>query len=74
MLLTKINFNKGTKEWSQEQCEKARAIIEKCSFLFVMSSMDLGKTDLAKHHIELENYTPIKDQYSQILPHQYEEV
>ena len=36
--------------------------------------MDLGKTDLVKHHIELNNYTPIKDQYRRILPQQYEEV
>ena len=39
-----------------------------------MDSMDLGKTDLVKHHIELTNYTPIKDRYRQILPQQYEEV
>ena len=28
--------------------------------------MDLGKTDLVKHHIELTNYTPIKDRYRRI--------
>ena len=39
-----------------------------------MDSMDLGKMDLVKHHIELTNYTPIKDQYMQIPPQQYEEV
>ena len=39
-----------------------------------MDSLDLGRTDLVKHHIELSNYTPIKDRYQHIPPHQYEEV
>ena len=39
-----------------------------------MSSTELGKTDLVKHHIELKDYTPIKDRYRRIPPHQYEEV
>ena len=52
----------------------ARALLVKYSFLFTMDSMDLGKTDLVKHHIELTNYTPIKDWYRQIPPKQYEEV
>ena len=32
------------------------------------------KTDLVKHHIELTNYTPIKDRYRRIQPQQYEEL
>ena len=38
-----------------------------------MDSLDLGRTDLVKHHIELSNYTPIKDRYQRIPPHQYED-
>ena len=73
-LLTKIDFGEGTKGWTQEQKERARALLTKYSFLFAMDSMDLGKTDLVKHHIELTNYTPIKDRYRRIPPQQYEEV
>ena len=65
---------KGTKEWTQEQKERARALLTKYSFLFAMDNLDLGKTDLVKHHIELTNYTPIKDRYRRIPPQQYEEV
>ena len=36
--------------------------------------MDLGKTDLVKHHIELTNYTPNKDRNRRILPQHDEEV
>ena len=39
-----------------------------------MDNLDLGKTDLVKHHIELTNYMPIKDRYRRIPPQQYEEV
>ena len=74
VLLTKIGFNEVTTGWTDEQCKEARTLLVKYSFLFAMDSMDLGKTDLVKHHIELNNYTPIKDQYRRILPQQYEEV
>ena len=74
MLLTKIDFKEGTKEWSEDQREKARAVLTQYSFLFAMDTMDLGKTDLVKHHIELTNYTPIKDRYRRIPPQQYKEV
>ena len=49
-LLTKIDFKEGTKDWSEDQREKARAVLTKYSFLFAMDTMDLGKTDLVKHH------------------------
>ena len=74
MLLAKIGFNEGTTGWTDEQQEEARTLLVKYSFLFAMDRMDLGKTDLVKHHIELNNYTPIKDRYRQIQPQQYEEV
>ena len=74
MLLTRIGFGEGTKGWTDEQRKEARALLVKYSFLFAMDSMDLGKTDLVKHHIELTNYTSIKDWYRQILPQQYKEV
>ena len=63
VLLPKIGFSEFTKGWTDEQGEEARALLVKYSFLFAMDSMDLGKTDLVKHHIELTNNTPIKDRY-----------
>ena len=74
LLLDKINFKDGTKDWSEDQRVQARAVITEYSFLFAMNSMDLGKTDLVKHHIELTKYNPIKDHYRLIPPQQYEEV
>ena len=51
MLLTKIDFDDGTKEWTQEQKKRAKTLLTKYSFLFAMDSMDLGKTDFAPSHL-----------------------
>ena len=73
-LFEQIKLEEGTSHWTEEQRSWVRTVIEKYSFLFAMSSSDLGRTDLVKHHIQLDNYTPIKDRYRRIPPHQYEEV
>ena len=70
--LTKLA--EGTVHWTDKQREDARKLIEEYSFLFVMGSLNLGCTNLVKHHIELTDYTPIKDRYWWIPPHQYKEV
>ena len=73
-LFEQIKLEEGTSHWTEEQRSRVWAVIEKYSFLFAMGSLDLGRTDLVKHHIQLDNYTPIKDRYQRIPPHQYEEV
>ena len=74
ILLEQIKLEEGTADWTDEQRKRVKSVIEKYSFLFAMNSLDLGRTDLVKHHIELKDYTPIKDRYRRIPPHQYEEV
>ena len=73
-LFEQIKLEEGTSHWTEEQCSRVQAVIEKYSFLFAMNSLDLGRTDLVKHHIQLDNYTPIKDRYRRIPSHQYQEV
>ena len=70
--LTKLA--EGTAGWMEEQQQRAKDVIKKYSFLFAMGTLDLGRTNLVKHKIELTDYTPIKDRYRRIPPHQYEEV
>ena len=74
ILFEQIKLEEGTADWTEEQKSRVRSVIEKYLFLFAMSSLDLGRTDLVKHHIELKDYTPVKDRYHRIPPHQYEEV
>ena len=42
--------------------------------LFALNSNDLGHTNVVKHNIRLDDYTPFKECYRQIPPHMYEEV
>ena len=74
VLFEQIKLEEGTAEWTEEQRSRVKSVIEKYLFLFAMDSLDLGQTDLIKHHIELKDYTPIKDRYCRIPPHQYKEV
>ena len=74
ILFEQIKLEEGTADWTEEQKSRVKSVIEQYSFLFAMNSLDLGRTDLVKHHIELKDYTPIKDRYRRIPPHQYEEV
>ena len=74
ILFEQIKLEEGTKDWTEEQKSRVKSIFEEYSFLFAMNNLDLGRTDLVKHHIELKDYTPIKDRYRRIPPHQYEEV
>ena len=73
-LFEQIKLKEGTSHWTEDQQKRVRSVIEKYSFLFAMDSLDLGRTDMVKHHIDLTDYTPIKDRYWRIPPHQYEEV
>ena len=51
-----------------------RECIIKHNHIFAVDDLELGKTDLVKHVIKLDNYVPFKEQYRRIPPHQYEEV
>ena len=61
---------------SLAQCHGKKRIKRILEFhhLFALDDQELGKTDLAKHTIKLQDYTPFKEQYRHIPPHQYEEV
>ena len=73
-LYEKLELEKHTKGWSQQLKAELREIMDEYGSLFALDSLDLGKTDVVKHHIELSDYTPIKDRYRRIPPHQYDEV
>ena len=64
----------GMSKWPPDLQAKAKALLLSSSDIFSKDEMDLGKTDLVKHHIDLTNYTPFKDKYRRIPPHLYEEV
>ena len=64
----------GIEHWSSENQQEAHDIAIEYGFMFALNDLDLGKTSIVKHEIKLSDYTPFKERYCKIPPHQYEEV
>ena len=73
LLMSKIDFS-GIKDWRLEEQKEAKELILEYGSLCALKDMDLGKTDRVTHSIKLDDYTPFKERYRHIPPHQYEEV
>ena len=73
LLMSEIDFS-GIKDWEPEEQKEAKNLILGYGSLFALKDMDLGRTDRVKHSIKLDDYTPFKERYRRIPPHQYEEV
>ena len=61
-------------EWPESEQKQARELLLKWEYLFVHSNLDLGKTALTKHKIQLTNQMPFKGHYRLIPPHMYNDV
>ena len=61
-------------EWDSEDIAEAKSIIADFGHIFALNDMDMGKTSVVKHEIKLTDYTPFKERYRRIPPHQFEEV
>ena len=59
----------GLTEWPKSEQKLARELLLKWEHLFVHSDLDLGKTALIKHKIQLTDQMPFKDHYRCIPPH-----
>ena len=62
---------RGVPEVEQEW---ARELLLKWEHLFACRNLDLGKTSLIKHWIELTDWMPFKDCYWHIPPHMYDDM
>ena len=72
-LFAKLDLS-GIEDWSDEDHEEVWKLIKEFGFLFAQNDLDLGKTSIVKHTIKRLDYTPFKERYCRILPHQFEEV
>ena len=61
-------------EWDSEDIAEAKSIIADFGHIFALDDMDMGKTSVVKHEIKLTDYTPFKERYRRIPPHQFKEV
>ena len=72
-LFSKFDLS-GMEGWDQEQKDRMKKVFEDYHYLFALEDLELGKTDLVKHIIKLEDPKPFCEWYRCIPPHQYEEV
>ena len=72
-LLDEVDIS-GFNECSESVQKLAQKTILDYKCLFAKNDMDMGKTHLVKHDIQLTDYTPFKEGYRRIPPHLYEEV
>ena len=64
----------GLKEWPELEQRQASKLLLKWENLFACSNLDLGKTALIKHEIEVMDQTPFKECYCHIPLHMYNDV
>ena len=61
-------------KWSEDDKNAAIEMIKRNSNIFSKNDMDMGRTNLVKHHIELTDPIPFKESYRRIPPQMYDEV
>ena len=64
----------GLEKWSDEDKNAAIEMIKRNANVFSKNDMDMGRTNLVKHHIELTDPIPFKESYRRIPPQMYDEV
>ena len=72
-LFSKLDLS-GMDDWSPTQKESMKKVFEDYHHLFALEDLKLGRTDLVKHVIKLDDLKPFREKYQWIPPHQYEEV
>ena len=53
----------GIEDWNEEQKEQVKQLFHEYGCLFALNSNDLVHTNIVKHNIRLNYYTPFKECY-----------
>ena len=64
----------GIKDWPEELQQDAKDMLKRNAQVFSKDDMDMGRTNLVKHHIKLTDPAPFKEAYRRIPPQMYDEV
>ena len=59
-LFNKLDLS-GMKGWSLSQKQQMKQVFENYHHLFALEDLELGKTDLVKHVIKLDNQQPFRE-------------
>ena len=73
LLFKKVDLT-GISKWDSADQKAVRELFREYGKLFTLDDLDLGHTSVVKYEIKLNDYTPLKERYRRIPPHQYEEV
>ena len=72
--ILKLTDLSGLEKWSEDDKKAAIEMIKRNANIFSKNDMDMGRTNLVKHHIELTDPIPFKESYRRIPPQMYDEV
>ena len=64
----------GLENWPEHLQKEAKEMLKRNAKVFSKTDMDMGRTDLVKHHIKLIDPVPFKEAYRRIPPQMYDEV
>ena len=64
----------GLEDWPEKLQQEAKEMLKRNAKVFSKNDMDMGRTNLVKHHIKLTDPVPFKEAYRRIPPQMYNEV
>ena len=64
----------GLEDWPEHLQIEAKEMLKRNEKTFSKNGLDMGRTNLVKHHIKLTDPIPFKEAYRRIPPQMYEEV
>ena len=64
----------GLENWPEHLQKEAKEMLKRNAKVFSKTDMDVGRTNLVKHHIKLTDPVPFKEAYRRIPPQMYDEV
>ena len=64
----------GLENWPKHLQKEAKEMLKRNAKVFSKTDMDMGRTNLVKHHIKLTDPVPFKEAYRRIPPQMYDEV
>ena len=71
--MTNLNLD-GMAQWDPNWQVNEVELMHSYQDIFALEPMELGKTNLVKYVIHVDNPIPFKERYRRIPPHQFEEV
>ena len=64
----------GLEDWPEHLQIEAKEMLKRNAKAFSKNDLDMGRTNLVKHHIKLTDPIPFKEAYRRIPPQMYDEV